>query len=535
MNRLHKNRFFPLAFCLFALLPGLFAGLYAQDVSPGATSQADTAGNAWIITIRGDIDPGMVTFVRRETSRALKQGVSFLVYEIDTFGGRVDSALQISAFIMSVQGGGGSPGDSGVPVRTVAWVNNNSESMGISWSAGALIALSCSDIYMASGTSVGAASPVTVSSTGTEGAGEKAVAAVRSQMAALAERNGYPVGIALAMVDTDVELWEAVVGDDTQALTLTELQRLEGEGARVRRVAMISAPGKLLSLTSRDARRYGLCSGLADTQEDLLQSLGANAVTAESLPGFADTALSILTSAPVQVILVILGLVMIFLEINTPGFGVFGLVAVLAFAAVFGSGFLLGRVGSLELILFLAGVGLLAVELFLIPGFGVVGISGILLIGLSLMLSMQDFLIPQNEWEWSLLGRNALVVAVGLIAAITAIALIALMGPRIKIFDRLTLHSRITGTAGGPDPDSAVTQAWAEAVFPDESGYALLPGKTGRAVSTLRPSGKAEIEGRTFVVETDGMFIESGTAVTVLRVLGNRVVVGPAHILKSEG
>jgi membrane-bound serine protease (ClpP class) len=517
MNRLCKKWFFPLTLCFFALLPGLFA----QDAVP-QTGGLQTPGDSWIITIRGDIDPGMVTFVRRETSRALKQGAAFLIYEIDTFGGRVDSALQISSFIMSV------PGRS--QARTVAWVNNNSESMGISWSAGALIALSCGNIYMAEGTSVGAAAPVTVSSEGTQGAGEKAVAAVRSQMAALAERNGYPVGIALAMVDTDVELWEAVIDGGTRALTLIDLQRLEGEGAQVRRVAMISAPGKLLSLTSRDAHRYGLCAGIADTREDLLKNLGAKAVVSETLPGFSDTALSILSSAPVQVILVILGLVMIFLEINTPGFGVFGLVAVLAFAAVFGSGFLLGRVGSLELILFLAGIGLLAVEIFLIPGFGVVGISGILFIGLSLVLSMQDFLIPQNDWEWSILGRNSLVVCLGLLAAITVIAIIALLGPRIRIFDGLTLHSRITGTAGGADPDSAAAQAVAEAVFYGEDNYAGLLGKTGKASSTLRPSGKAEIEGRTYTVETEGVFIKSGTPVTVIRILGNRVVVGAAAL-----
>uniref|UniRef100_UPI0002555377 NfeD family protein n=1 Tax=Treponema primitia TaxID=88058 RepID=UPI0002555377 len=445
--------------------------------------------------------------------RALKEGVNFLIFEIDTFGGRVDSALQIASFIMSIQGTEASP------VRSVAWVNNNSESMGISWSAGALIAFSCTEIYMAAGTSVGAVAPVTVVSGDTQGAGEKVVAAVRSQMAALAERNGYPVGIALAMVDYDVELWEVVVDGRTEALTLTELQRVERDDVKVERVAMISAPGKLLSLTSGDAYRYGLCAGIVDTQEALLESLGAAAVTAESLPGFADTALSILTSAPVQAILIILGLVMIFLEINSPGFGIFGLVAILAFAGVFGSGFVLGRVGSLELILFLAGVGLLAAEIFLIPGFGVVGISGILIVGLSLILSMQDFILPRNDFEWSLLGRNALVVCAGILAAITAIALIALMGPKIKIFDRLTLHSRITGTAGGPDPVSV-----------DGSGigddYAGLVGKTGIAVTTLRPSGKAEIEGRTCMVETEGVFIESGTGVMVVRVVGNRVVVG---------
>lgn len=508
MDELIKKRYFRLlALCLLGFFFAAASGLFAQDDSSVPAAVPEAAGDAWIITIRGDIDPAMVTFVHRETRRALSQGISFIIFEIDTFGGRVDSALQITSVIMSIKG-----------ARTVAWVNNSAESMGISWSAGALIAFSCTDIYMAAGTSVGAAAPVTVVSGGeTQDAGEKAVAAVRSQMAALAERNGHPVGIALAMVDYDVELWEAVVDGRTAALTPAELQRLERDGVKVERVGVVSAPGKLLSLTSGDAYRYGLCAGIADTKEALLESLGAQAITEESLPGFADTIISILTSAPIQAILIILGLVMIFLEINTPGFGIFGLVAILAFAGVFGSGFILGRVGSLELILFLAGIGLLAAEIFLIPGFGVVGISGIIIIGLSLILSMQDFLIPGNDWEWGLLGRNALVVCAGIIAAITAIALITLMGPKIKIFDRLTLHSRITETAGGPDPVSTGVS----------DHYADLLGKSGRAVSTLRPSGKAEIDGRTYTVETDGFFIESGTAVTVIRVQGNRILVGP--------
>jgi membrane-bound serine protease (ClpP class) len=506
-----------------ALLIGLWAGgLLPAGPAVAAQTAAQEAQTAWIIPIRGDIEPSLVSYVRRETRRALNAGASFIIFEIDTFGGRVDSALQITSFIMSIQGTGGSR------TRTVAWVSNSAQSMGVSWSAGALIAFSCSAIYMAAGTSIGAAAPVTVGPGGAaEGAGEKAVAAVRSQMAALAERNGHPVGIALAMVDYDVELWEAAAEGRTMALTLAELERLEREGAEVKREGVISAPGKLLSLTSGDAYRYGLCAGLADTREALLASLGAEPAAEESAPGFSDTALSILTSAPVQAILIILGLVMIFLEINTPGFGIFGLAAILAFAAVFGSGFLLGRVGSLELILFLAGVGLLAAEIFILPGFGVVGISGIIIIGLSLVLSMQDFLIPNNDWEWRLLGRNAVVVCAGILAAITAIALIALMGPKIRIFDRLTLHSSITGTAGGPDPDAARTNPADPGSLGDD--YANLVGKTGRAASTLRPSGKAEIAGQTYTVETDGVFIESGAGVTVIRVQGNRVVVAPAR------
>jgi membrane-bound serine protease (ClpP class) len=520
---------------------GVFLGLSPlTSETPQDAEGTIPPGDAWIIAIRGDINPSMVSFVRRETRRALRLGAGFIIFEIDTFGGRVDSALQITSFIMSIK-----------EARTVAWVNNNSENMGISWSAGALIAFSCTDIYMAAGTSVGAAAPVTVVSGGTQGAGEKAVAAVRSQMAALAERNGHPVGIALAMVDYDVELWEVLIDGRTRALTITELQRLEREGAKPVRVGMISAPGKLLSLTSGDAHRYGLLAGIADDRETLLASLGAPSIAEESSPRFSDTIISILTAAPVQAILIILGLVMIFLEISTPGVGIPGLVAILAFATVFGSGALLGRVGSLELILFLIGIGLLAVEIFLIPGFGVIGIAGLLIIGISLVLSMQDFILPRFDWEWTLLGRNAVVVCTGILAAITGIAFIALLGPRIRIFDGLTLHTRITGTAGGPvqddEPPPAVEKKRSRRAKPvptepgvaglaadiaadtagADQGYASLIGKTGKAGSTLRPSGRAEIEGRLYMVETEGLFIERGVPVKVIRVLGNRIIVEP--------
>ncbi|AEF80486.1 conserved hypothetical protein [Leadbettera azotonutricia ZAS-9] len=470
----------------------------AQQAKPGA----DRA-KVWIIPVQGDIGPSLTAFVRREARKALSQGAEYLVFEIDTFGGRVDSALQITSFIMSVKN-----------AKTVAWVHNSEASMGVSWSAGALIALSCAEIYMAPGTSMGAAAPVTVGAGGTtEATGEKTVAAVRSQMAALAERNGHPTGIALAMVDLDVELWEVLVDGEPKALTLNDVERLEKDGAsKVERLQIISAPGKLLSLTAGEALRYGLASGLAENREILLASLGVQGSVTEGKPGAADGLVSLLTSGPVQVILILLGLVMIFLEINTPGFGVPGVTAIIAFLLVFGSGALLGRVGSLEIILFIIGIALLAIEIFVTPGFGFMGISGIILIGLSLVFSMQDFVIPRFEWEWTLLGRNALVVFVGLIAAVCGIAAIALFGPKTKLFDRLMLKTAITATAGQDES-------------PTSLNYETLIGKIGIASTTLRPSGFVEIDGEVFDADANGAFIDQGRGVKVTQVRGNRVIV----------
>ncbi|MDR2745813.1 MAG: nodulation protein NfeD [Treponema sp.] len=487
-------------------------GLFAQTP---AGEDGKNRGAAWIIPIRGDIEPSLTAFVRREGKKAVDQGAGYIIFEIDTFGGRVDSALQITSFITSIKN-----------ARTIAWVNSGEGSMGVSWSAGALIAMACQDIYMAAGTSLGAAAPVTIGADGqTEGTGEKTVAAVRSQIAALAERNKHPVEIARAMVDYDVELWEVLVDGETRVLTPGELERLEKEagagGPEPERRGLISQKGKLLSLTSGEAQRYGLARGLADDKDSLLAAIGAVPPAVESAPGAADGIISLLTSVPVQALLIILGLVMIFLEINSPGFGIFGVVAIIAFVTVFGSGAMLGRVGSLEIVLFIIGLGLLVVEIFITPGFGFLGVSGFILIGLSLLLSMQDFVIPRFEWEWAILGRNAVVVFVSLIAAITGIAAIVLLGPRIRLFDRLTLRTQITETAAGPLPGDTPQDGEQEAWKNRQS----LVGKIGVAATSLRPVGRVEIDGELYEVQAEGLFVDSGRGVKVTRVRGNTITV----------
>lgn len=484
----------------------------------GAAAQQPASGDGktFVIPIKGDIEPSVAAFVRRESNFALRGGASFLVYEIDTFGGRVDTALLISSYIGSIK-----------DAKTVAWVRGGPESMGVSWSAGALIAFSCSSVYMASGTSMGAAAPVTIGPDGKpESAGEKTTSAVRSQMAALAEKNGHPASIALAMVDADVELYEIDIDGSVRAATAADMERLEKErpGA-VKRGPVVSAKGKLLSLTAGEAERYGLSSGTVDELPALLSALGSSGEAKELAPSIADRIVSFLVSGPVQTILILLGLVALFLEINSPGFGIPGVIALVSFLSVFGANALLGSVESLELILFLAGLGLLAVEIFVLPGFGIAGISGIALIGASLVFSMQDFVVPDQPWQWDLFGRNLVVVAIGLIAAIGGIALLALFGPKMHLFDKLTLKTAIRGTAGGPDvPDSAPAPI-SDASEEEEVPFTSLIGKRGVAVSVLRPVGRADIEGRSYSVESNGDYISAGTPVEVSRVRGNRIIV----------
>lgn len=474
-------------------LASLLAGLaFAAAAAPQAAAEG-----VYVVPIHGDIEPSTAVFVRKQATEALGKGASRIVFDIDTFGGRVDSALRISSFIGSVR-----------DAETVAYVRSGPDSMGVSWSAGALIALSCSAVYMAPGTSIGAAAPVVASPDGkAEGAGEKTVSAVRAQMAALAEKNGYPPAIALAMADADVELWEIDDGGKAVLMTSTDAEAAASQrGAR--KLRLVSPAGKLLSLTALEAERFGLSSGTVAELSELAALLGAPGPIVELERSPADALVVFITSAAVQSLLILLGLVAIFLEINTPGFGIPGTVAVVAFLVLFGSNALIGTVGSVELILFIVGLGLLAVELFLLPGFGVAGISGIVAIAVALVLSMQDFIIPSLDWEWELLGRNVLTVGVGILASIAGIGVLALAGPRLRLFDAFTLKATISGTAHAEPTAYAEPSAYAG---PEgEAAAHPLAGKGGVALSTLRPSGRAEIDGRVYSVESDGTFIEEG-------------------------
>jgi len=363
---------------------------------------------------------------------------------------------------------------------------------------------------------MGAAAPVMMGSEGPVAASEKVVSAVRAQMAALAEKNGYPVAVAKAMVDLDIELREVYVDDEVIAVTAAELgevkRKAQREGKTFEEGMVVSPAGKLLTLTAKEMERYSVSSGTVSNHGQLIKAL--NVPEAETVflgESPADSAVGFITSAGFTTVLIIIGLVSLLIEITSPGFGVPGTIAILCFAVVFASYALLGTVGSIELILFVLGLILLILEIFIIPGFGVAGVLGIVLIVASLVLSMQGFVVPSFEWEKTLFRRNLAVVGVGVVSSFITFSILAYFLPQIRLFSGLTL-----GTAQTADTGFTVQT--------QEEGSLLL-GKQGVAVTVLRPSGKAEIEGELVNVETEGEYVESGKRVEVVEVSGNRVVV----------
>jgi membrane-bound serine protease (ClpP class) len=515
-----------------------------------AWSQTATS-QAYIVPIHGEINPSRMIFVRRGIEKAEADGADFIIFDIDTFGGRVDSALKIATLIGAARS-----------ATTVAFIPAAAESTGVSWSAGALISLACNRIYMAPGTSIGAAAPVYQTQTGMEMAEEKTVSAVRAQMAALAEKNGYPKAVAYAMVDLDVELVEIYLGDELILTSVDELPDFERQSERTgiahEQGKTVSRSGKLLTLTAGEMFHYGISSGTVYDTDELLDLLGASPGDVIRLDEtFADRAAGFVTGAVVTGLLVLIGLVTLYMEVTSPGFGVPGTIAIICFAVVFLGGALLGTVGSLELLLFLAGIILLIVEIFLIPGFGITGISGIVLIAVALVLSRQEFIWPEFTWEWDLFKRNLLIFGGSVVASVVFFGVIIRLFPHLPLFSRLILANpdesgtSVLGRYSAAKTNrsrhgrEAVADSRTEADNP-LPGVPLpgvpqpgslrpgapragprLPGagQRGVAVTILRPVGKAEFDGEVYEVKSDGEFVGEGAEIEIIEVYGNQILV----------
>ena len=497
----------------------------AQGTDPQGAIESITADQGphvvHVVPIHGEINRAQVVLVRRAVEAAKAGGATHLIVEIDTFGGRVDSALQITTLIGSLPG-----------IRTITYVPVNSEGTGVSWSAGALISMATGAIYMAPGTSMGAATPVVQQGDGSVAASdEKTLSAVRTQMAALAEKNGHPRDVALAMVDRDIELFEVLQNGKLIGAYSQEgyQQLLRDQGIAVDSTAgtdpgadagygrgnTISPAGKLLTLTAGQMERYAVSDGSPPTYDDLYALLEIPSPAPQELTrtenDSLDNLIAFLTSGAVVGLLILVGMIGIFLEINSPGFGVPGVIGILAFGTVFGANFFLGRVGSLEILLLLAGVILLVIELFLIPGFGVTGILGLVSIGAALVLSQQEFTVPEFSWQWQILSRNVLVTFGSVVGGLLFFLFLTPVIAKGGWFSRIALTNEMESSKG-------------YTVQAKSTGKTLM-GASGTALSTLRPTGRARIGERVVIVESEGEFIDANSAIKVVQVDSNRVVV----------
>ncbi len=427
----------------FIILVCLFTSAFAQQ-------------KVYIAFIEGDIDLGLAPYISRVVSDAENAGADAIIFKINTFGGRVDAATQIKDAII------------GTDLLTIAFINNRAIS------AGALIAISCDKIIMVPGSSIGAAT--VVDQTG-EKVGEKYQSYMRSEMRSTAERNGRRTDIAQGMVDERI-IVEGLV-DSTQ----------------------------LITLTSKEAYKYGIADSLLESIDEVLAAFDLQkAETITESFNWAEGVVRFLNNPIISSILMMIGFFGLFAEIKSPGWGVPGTAGLIALTLFFGSSYILQLASIVEILMFLIGLGLILLEVFVIPGFGIAGISGILLVIASLFLSLvgADPFIDMEAVSMAIIQ-----LTLALVLSLILIILLAKFLPKTNIFKKFVLSIEEKSSEG----------------FRSHTTSKEMIGKNGKAITDLRPSGTAEIDGKRVDVVTDSEYIDKGSEIEVIEVEGIRVVV----------
>jgi membrane-bound serine protease (ClpP class) len=274
---------------------------------------------------------------------------------------------------------------------------------------------------------------------------------------------------------------------------------------------------RFLTVSAARAQELRLVEHVVADDQALVALLGSPKIARTKLTG-TDKAVYLLNRPWLTALLLIVGLIGIYLEAAAPGISVAGLTAVICFGIFFWSHALGGTAGILEILLFALGVGCIACELLLLPGFGIFGISGIGLIAASLVMATQTFVIPETNADWQALQMNSVVV-------LGAMLFVVVLGVgQILLFDSLPglnlfrLQPPVDAPAEFDETPPQLTQV-SPAVIPLEIGM------SGAAESDLRPAGKVNINGHLIDVVTEGDYVEKGATVSVIRVEGNRITV----------
>ena len=445
---------------------GLLAAVASAPVAVAQPASAPAAlaldeplgsGPVYRVTIDGMIDNALAAYVERALDDAEAEGAALVVFRIDTFGGLLDAADTIRKAILAAE------------VPTVAVIDRNAAS------AGALIAYANDKIVFVPGASMGAATAV--NQTG-EYAPEKIQSYTRGLMRATAEATGRDPRIAEAMVDERI----AVPG--------------------------VVDEGTLLTVSSDEALRLGIADAVLPSVEATVEALAGDRPEIAHAATRAERVLRFLGSPVMASLLMMMMLGGLYFEIQTPGVGFAGAIALVGAALFFAPHYLLGLVQSWEIALFVVGVGLLLVEVFVTPGFGVFGIAGLVATLGALVVALLPNVGFQFPSDAEVARATATLAGALVLTALLAVSLGRYL-PRSERLGRLVLASEMTAAAGYTSAETA----------------ADLVGQRGVTLTGLRPSGTAEVGGLRVDVVSEGPFVAPGSSVEVVSARGARVVV----------
>ena len=362
--------------------------LFILFLTLGSSIAEESKKNIYVVPIQDTIDLGIPAFVNRAISAAEKNSAELIIFDIDTFGGRVDAATQIKDAI------------SATDITTIAFINRRAIS------AGSLISLSCDQIYMTDGGTIGATSVVDMSGSKQS---EKSQSYMREEMAATAEKAGKNTDIARGMVDEELSFEFLVINGDS-----LKVDDIEGR-----------KEGKLITLTTELALKYNIADGKSESVEELLSDLGIenyNIITLSE--NWSEDLVRFLTDPTISSLLTTFGTIGIISELYSAGWGIGGTIGIVCLTLALGASYLTQLASSMDLLIIFSGLLLLVVEFIAIPGFGFFGIAGIgvLFYGLYLLL-IPDIPVSDEIYSQALDGFSWGIVG-GIIALIMVINLL---------------------------------------------------------------------------------------------------------------
>ncbi len=397
------------------------------------------------VPIHDTIDLGLPPFIERSIEMAEEDNAKAIIFDIDTFGGRLDAATQIKDAILSAK------------IPTIAFINRRAIS------AGALISLSCEKIFMTSGATIGAAT---------------------------AESRNRNVDIAKGMVDEELSFTHLIINGDS-----IEVKDLEGR-----------KEGKLITLTTELALKYNISDGVQETLEELLIVLELeDAEIRNTNENWSEAFVRFLTNPVVASLLTTFGFLGILFELQSPGWGIPGSVGLVCLALSLGASYIAKLATMTDMLIILAGVGLLMVEIIIIPGFGIAGIGGIALI----LWGLYELLLPDIPVGAEFEAMAIWGLTIGIIGGIIGLVLL------VKLMTKTVFWQKLTS----PDVEKA------EEGYSTSVGWENLVHTEGVSQTDLRPAGWVTIDGERIFVVSEGDFIEKDSKIKVLSVDGNRVVV----------
>ncbi len=492
-----------IAFCLYASK--------AEEVNQPVL-QAKRPAKAAVIICKGTIDDGLYKSIKRRTQMALDNGVNYMIYEIETYGGEVMAADDISKYFIL---------DVAKKAHTTAYVNTEAIS------AGAMISVSCNDIIMRDNTTIGDCAPISLGGQLEGVEREKIESFVRATFARAGEANKYPQALLKAMVSVGTEVYR-VKNISTEQWEYYETAQLPKDANEydLDGKELVNNDKELLTLTASKALEYGIARAVVKDVNGALSFLEKRDGVEFSGPTevlettWSEEMVRWVNSPAVLGVLVTIALLGLYIEFQTPGVWLPGLVAILCFAIIVGSKFLTGMANWLEVAIFITGVILILVEVFIIPGFGFVGIIGIIFIlaglfGMLIKTPPGQIPWPQNDYDWKMFTDQVWAIAIGFVVFLIIAATISKYLPKTSLFSRLVL---------APKAGQGATEV--NLTAPPEAGQIEIKiGQTGEALSRLRPAGKAKFAQAVVDVVSEGAFIDKGAKVTIIEVTGNRVVV----------